>query len=323
MTAAASMPQVDTEAVSSVALVRGMDRAESLRKALALFERPDVRGRPVYIKANFNSADPYPATTHPDTLAAVVEYLRSQKCGPIRLVERSGMGETAEVLDALGIVRLARELQVELLPLESLPSGSWVKSGEQDTHWKRGFEIPAVIREGAAVVLLCCLKTHRFGGQFSVSLKNTLGLVAKVSPADPSRNYMAELHASPHQRLMIAEVNAAYKPLLVVLDALQAFIDGGPEKGDTASPNVIAVSRDRVAVDSVGVALLRIHGAGAPLDRTPVFELDQIRRAVELKLGCSRGEEVRFITGDGRSAALGNQISALLTDTGDDEKKKP
>jgi uncharacterized protein (DUF362 family) len=155
-----------------------------------------------------------------------------------------------------------------------------------------------------------------------VSLKNSLGLVAKTSPLDPSRNYMAELHASPNQRLMIAEVNAAFAPTMVVLDALQAFVDGGPEKGDVVTPGVIAVSRDRVAIDSMGVALLRIHGAGAPLDRVPVFELEQIKRAVELQLGCSSGGEVRFVTPDDRSAALGNQISALLADTGDSEKKK-
>jgi len=33
--------------------------------------------------------------------------------------------------------------------------------------------------EAEKVVQTCCLKTHRFGGHFTLSLKNSVGLVAK------------------------------------------------------------------------------------------------------------------------------------------------
>jgi len=55
------------------------------------------------------------------------------------------------------------------------------------------------------LVQTCCLKTHRFGGHFTLSLKNSVGLAAKRVPED-SYNYMSELHGSPHQRRMIAEI---------------------------------------------------------------------------------------------------------------------
>jgi uncharacterized protein (DUF362 family) len=306
-----------------VALVRGAERTDALRRALELAERPDLQGREVYIKANFGSAHRSPATTHPDALAAVVEYLRGLKCGPIRLVERSGMGETNEVLESLGISRKARELKIGVLPLDTLPPESWARFDPPNSHWKQGFHVPRAIREDAALVMLCCLKTHRFGGQFSISLKNSLGLVAKRSPSDPGENVMLELHASPHQRLMIAEVNAAFTPALVVLDAAEAFVDGGPETGEVAAPGIAAVSRDRIAVDALGVVLLRIHGAGPPLDRTPVFELDQIRRAVELRLGCRSGDEIRFVTGDPRSTATVKQVSAVLAASAGEDSGKP
>ncbi len=55
-------------------------------------------------------------------------------------------------------------------------------------------------------------------------------MVAKYVPGDPF-NYMGDLHSSLHQRLMIAEINQAYQPALVLLDGVEAFVNGGPESG--------------------------------------------------------------------------------------------
>ena len=82
---------------------------------------------------------------------------------------------------------------------------------------------PVLAADG--VVQTCCLKTHRYGGHFTMSLKNTVGLVAKRVPGE-SYDYMTELHGSPHQRLMIAEANAAYTPDLIVLDIKLGEMEG-------------------------------------------------------------------------------------------------
>ena len=42
---------------------------------------------------------------------------------------------------------------------------------------------------------------------------------------------MGELHRSPHQRKMIAEINEPFRPALIVLDGIDAFVDGGPMTG--------------------------------------------------------------------------------------------
>lgn len=62
---------------------------------------------------------------------------------------------------------------------------------------------------------------------------------------------MSELHSSPHQRLMIAEINKAYQPALVLLDGVEALVNGGPEAGKQVKSNVILAGTDRVAVDVV------------------------------------------------------------------------
>ncbi len=310
---ARSRQETATPRPSTVALVGAADRGKAVAAALDLLGAPDFRGRDVFIKASFNSPDPFPATTHPETLARVVEALRRCNCGRVTVVERSGMGLAAEVWKALGIPELARRLDVALLPLDQLAPAEWRKAEVPDSHWKRGVELPRFLDDDAPVIQICGAKTHRFGGVFSASLKNSIGLLAKYSHDAQPYNYMQELHASADQRLMIAEANLVYSPSLIFLDAAQVFISGGPERGDLAAPGMLAVSTDRVAIDAVAVSILRIHGAGAAIRRTDIFEHDQIRRAAELKLGAASAEQITLLTADSASRRAALPIRALLT----------
>jgi uncharacterized protein (DUF362 family) len=144
-----------------------------------------------------------------------------------------------------------------------------------------------------------------------MSLKNSVGLVAKWVPGD-SYNYMGELHGSPHQRRMIAEVNAAYQPDLIVLDGIEAFVDGGPARGKRAEPQVILAASDRVAIDAIGVAILRHFGTTPAVSQGPIFQQEQIARAVELGLGVDSPEEIELITDDPESKAYAAQIQEIL-----------
>jgi uncharacterized protein (DUF362 family) len=117
----------------------------------------------------------------------------------------------------------------------------------QDSHWEQGFALPRVVRKAGGVVQTCCLKTHRYGGHFTLSLKNSVGFAAKLVPGN-SYNFMRELHSSPNQRRMIAEINTAYKPDLILLDGVQAFTNGGPDHGKMVESNVILAGTDRVAI---------------------------------------------------------------------------
>jgi uncharacterized protein (DUF362 family) len=296
---------------STVALARSPERKEALLEALAPFREVEFADRDIVLKASFNSPDEAPATTSPQMLEAVVNELRARHCRSIRLVERSGMGHTREIWDRLGITALARRLDLELVALDDLPPDGWQRTELPGSHWSRGVEVP-VLLGGAALVEICALKTHRFGGHFSASLKNAIGLIAKYSSDGTRRNYMAELHGSPDQRLMIAEVNTLFRPELVVLDASTIFVDGGPEQGELAFPNVVAAARDRVALDAVGVALLRLHGARTPLDRGSIFELDQIKRAAELGLGAHSFKEMDVSASTEDSRRVAAQVSGIL-----------
>lgn len=144
--------------------------------------------------------------------------------------------------------------------IDKLDKDGWVEIPSEGIHWLKGFPIARIFLESERVVQVCWLKTHRFGGHFTMSLKNSVGLAAKRLLGS-LYECMVELHTSPFQRLMITEINRFYKVDLIIMDALKAFVKGGPERGETVEPGLILASRDRVAIDAAGVAILRLYGS--------------------------------------------------------------
>lgn len=296
---------------TAVFIIKAADRIHGLSILLDQFDKSSYRGRRVALKANFNSADPFPASTHIDTLKVIVEWLKDAGADEIILAERSGMGRTRDVLRHLGVFELAEELGFKVLVLDEVGKDDWVKIGPQGTHWLRGFYIARVFLEADRVVQTCCLKTHRFGGHFTMSLKNSVGLVARQVPGE-NYDYMAELHTSPYQRLMIAEINKFYNVDLVVMDAMKAFAAGGPEKGRVIEPSLLVAGMDRVAVDAVGVAILKIYGTTKEVQSGRIFDLDQIRRASEMGVGVGSPLNIKINPLNDESADVARKIEAKL-----------
>jgi uncharacterized protein (DUF362 family) len=294
---------VSPEGTSKVFLIDSSDRDAAVRSLFEHAALGDLSGKSVAVKANFNSADPFPASTHPETLRAMVTFLKRAGAHEITLAERSGMGNTREVLQKLGIFALSEQLGFKVVVLDEEPEARWTHVQRSGTHWLRGFYLAKVVLEADVVIQTCCLKTHRFGGHFTMSLKNSVGLVAKKVPGG-HYDYMYELHGSPFQRLMIAEINNAYPVHFVIMDAAKGFIDGGPDRGTEVQPGLMLAGKDRVALDATGVAILREFGCTS-LGKKPVFELDQIRRAAELGVGAESASAVELVPLDetGRQAA--------------------
>jgi uncharacterized protein (DUF362 family) len=298
-----------------VYLLETQDRAEGIRKLLARFDLVDYKGRTVALKANYNSADPFPASTHIDTLTAIVKNLKEAGATEITLAERSGMGNTRTVLEAMGVLHLSERLGFEVVVLDEEPRDAWVKVEKRGTHWLRGFHMSRRFLEVDRVVQTCCLKTHRFGGHFTLSLKNSVGLVAKRLPGG-IYDYMWELHATPNQRKKIAEINAHYNVDIVLMDALEAFTDRGPDKGRLVEPGLMLASTDRVAIDAVGVAILRKFGTTRNVTEGRIFDLAQISRAAEIGVGVRSADEINVVPLDERSSKTAEELQETLEKEG-------
>jgi uncharacterized protein (DUF362 family) len=296
---------------SQVAFVKTGDRATGVKKALELLNLNRIKGKNLFLKPNFNSADAAPGSTHPDTLSVLVRVLKTLGVDRLAVGDRSGMGDTRQVMEQKDIFRMGDELGFKTMVLDELAADDWLVQQVLDSHWQQGFAVPRPVLEADGIVQTCCLKTHRYGGHFTLSLKNSVGLAAKWVPGE-SYNYMNELHNSPHQRRMIAEINTAYQPDLVVLDGVEAFVEGGPAQGKKVQANLILAGTDRVAIDAVGVAVLRHFGTTPEISQGAIFEQEQIIRAVDLGLGVGDPDQIELITDDPESAAYAGQIQEIL-----------
>ncbi|MEZ5345513.1 MAG: DUF362 domain-containing protein [Pyrinomonadaceae bacterium] len=298
---------------AKVAFIETSNRTEGVKRAIELLNfRDEFKGKDLFIKPNYNSADTTPGSTHNDVLESVLGELRDLKAKSFTIGDRSGMGDTNAVMREKDIFSLAKDANAKTVVFDDLKEEEWQPFQYKNSFWQKGFAIPKPVLKADSVVNLCCLKTHQYGGHFTLSLKNSVGMAAKRVPNN-NYNFMSELHSSPDQRRMIAEINAAYSPSLVVLDGIEAFTDGGPHQGTKVSSDVILAGTDRVAIDAVGVAILRHFGTTPEVSKGKIFEQEQIAQAVKLGIGVSAPDQIEFLTDSKESADYVSEIKKQFT----------
>jgi len=300
-----SMASTHKNKKTRISLVNTSDRGSGIKKAIELLGTNPVKGKNVLLKPNFNTADAFPGSTHNDTLTNLILHLRSMEAKSITIGERSGPPDTADVMKEKGIYDICKKLDAGLINFEELPPDQWVKEKPKQSHWINGFSVAKPVLDSECTVSTCCLKTHGYGGVFTMSLKLSVGITHK-------RN-MTELHSSfISMRKMIAEINQVYNPSLILLDGIEAFVDGGPDHGTKKRADVILAGTDRIAIDTVGLAVLKKIGSNKEIMKKKVFEQDQIARAVELGLGVSGPEEIELITDDEDSKRYSERLIEIL-----------
>jgi len=292
-----------------VLLIQTDNRIDGIKRIITYFKEKfdSFQDKKIVIKPNFNTADPAPASTDITIIKEILINLKD--ASKISIVERSGPANTRETMQTIGLFDLQKEIGgFDIIDL-SQSDTKWVKIANEGTkHWKDGFLFSKAILDADETILLPCLKTHQYGGHFTLSLKLATGLV----PRD-GYEYMKELHSSEDQRKMIAEVNQPFKPSLIILDGVDAFIDGGPAKGTLKHPNIMLASTVRIAIDAVGVAILRHLGTTPDVQNGSIFEQDQIARAVELNLGVKSASEIKLVSDRPESEDYIHKVLKILT----------
>jgi len=291
-----------------VSFVKTMNRKEGVSKSILTLGVNPANGKHVLIKPNFNTADPVPGSTDNETLLALVEELWAMGARSIAVGDRS-YPVTKEVMDQKGIVPILEKRGVKVLNFDELSEKDWVPVNAPKSHWPDGFRVARPVLEAECLVSTCCLKTHQYGGVFTLSLKLHVGVVPTSRNGFP---YMTQLHQSPAQQEMIAEINAPFSPHLVVLDGVEAFVDGGPMTGKRAKGALFLASTDRVAIDAVGVAALKVLGSNSAIMNRKIFVQRQIARAAELGLGVTSPEEIALVPSGPESEPYRDAILKVL-----------
>ena len=285
-------------AKSKIALHKTQDRKVGVQTVMDLLDFPPMQNKHVIVKPNFNTSGPAPASTHNDTLRQLITEIHNRGASDITLAERSYQSFNAVIADK-GIDEMAEELGFNI---QDLNLGDYTVFKGDNVNWSNGFRVPDIITNAEYIVTTCCLKTHHTG-VITMSLKLGVGILPAM--------HMDELHSSPDINSMIAEINLAYKPDLIVMDGVKTFISGGPSSGTVADGNVILAGTDRIAIDAVGSAIL-IDLESRRVERGKIFELEQISRAAELGIGINSPHKIEFVTANDESRDYAEKIREIL-----------
>jgi uncharacterized protein (DUF362 family) len=251
------------------------DLRQSIGQAMATiggFQRLVKPGDTILVKANFNTADPPPASSDPQFVKSVIELLYEHGAGKVVLGESSMISlSTRETLRETGMLQAAEEAGAEVVIFDE---GEWVpvKTGGRCL---RRVALAKAGLEAEKIVYVCCLKTHRYA-DFTLSLKLAMGFVRRRDRVEMHLRRLSE---------KLAELNLAIAPDLIIMDGRRCFISGGPSSGELREPNLILASGDRIAIDVEALKVIQSY-PGHSLEKSP-WELTMIRRAVELGLGAT------------------------------------
>ncbi len=239
-------------------------------------------GQRVYLKVNTNSGDEFPYSTSPDMIRWVVGKIR-ERGGEAFVGDRSFFGDrnTARNFRDNGLAAVCEELGVELTVFGDPATDSAASSvdwmdlpgeieglGARSAYWTGTMRIPAMVATADHIVAMPCVKTH-FIATYTMSMKNQIGI---INPQDRSLAGNLGNHSTASDKLyrQVAFMNKAGPNVsLVVLDGWQSLVSGGPLPSNApprapagwvaqvSDPRVVIISRDRVAADLTGVALLK------------------------------------------------------------------
>ncbi len=234
---------------------------------LGAFVKPGSR---VLLKPNFNTADPFPASSAPDFVAAMADLCHEAGAAAVAVGDScTYFKRTANVMRDWGIDQLReRRPWLEVIDFDR---GRWQAVALPQGQVLKKVSVPAALSEFDTLILLPCLKTHVLAS-YTGALKLSVGLMK------PSERLA--LHASGLQP-KIADLNLAIRPDLIVMDARKCFIDRGPMNGTVREPGLVLASRSRVALDIEGVRIIRSF-PGNSLASVEPEELPQIKSALAL-----------------------------------------
>jgi uncharacterized protein (DUF362 family) len=236
-----------------------------------------------------------------------------KRVGHIDAVEQAKLDVKAPVV-AVGLEDAAAEFELLGLPADT-PHWRRVRP-KRATHWPNGFELAELLFRADHVINVPVIKTH-FQAWFTMSMKAFVGMshhrarrefhgawVGEGNLFDQKRSSSRRrgIKKDPEAEAKeiapfvnrIAELNLGITPALNILDGTESFVFGGPSSGDTAAGKVIVASRDRVAADATGVAVLKWLGTEDRIQNRSVWQLPFIQHAVKIGLGIDSLEKLNL-----------------------------
>ena len=192
--------------------------------------------------------------THPVVVGAFARILREEGYKNIVLADSCGHGTTRQVIQGTGMDAYMKKYDIPAIDYTKgihvdNPSGIQAKE----------FILPKELLEADCVISLSKMKTHALE-RITGAVKNSYGFVYGKNKAIGHTKYPS---ADSFARMLI-DLNQYVKPRLYVMDGIVAMEGNGPGSGDPVNMNVILLSTDPVALDSVFARLVHLKPEMVP-----------------------------------------------------------
>jgi len=276
--------------------------AEMVREAFRLsvggVEQVIKPGQKVFIKANGFVAGTVGSygCVDPRTLEAVVRVIKEAVPSSYVMV-----GDTAALGYVLGGSRVTFERNRlteaslrgganEVVPLDETRR---IVLDVPDGKAMHNAETYQVLKDADVLIDLAKMKTH-IQGVVTMALKNWNGVVyyTQARPYGYDRTSMQGAHrADLHQKMV--DLHKVLPPHFSLIDAIIGMEGQGPGGGTRKDMNLILASRDPVAVDAVGAAIMGIDPFEVPMLRIAQAEKVGVADLSRIEVRGARIEDVR------------------------------
>ena len=214
--------------------------------------------------------------THPVVVGAFARILRENGYEQIVLADSCGHGTTQAVIRGTGMDTYLEKYQI--------PAIDYSEGIKVDYPQGKEFILPKELLEQNCVISLSKMKTHALE-RITGAVKNSYGFVYGFHKAKGHTQYPS---ADSFARMLI-DLNKCVAPKLYVMDGIVAMEGNGPGSGDPVQMNVMLMSTDPVALDSVFSRLVYLKPEMVPTNY----------HGEKMGLGTWKEEEITLLTPDG------------------------
>jgi uncharacterized protein (DUF362 family) len=229
------------------------DPAGATRKALEALGgigRFVKKGERVVLKPNMSFANPpeRASTTHPLVVTTVAQACMDAGAERVVVLDYP-LQKTELCLQRSGIQDACKSIRgVYVLGLDERKFFREIKVPQGKVLDR--LEVMKEVLDSHVLINLPQAKSHSTTG-VSLGIKNLMGLIWN----------RWSFHVWHNINYALADLVAAIRPHLTILDATRALVSGGPGgPGDVLKPNLIIAGTDPVAVDSYGVTIAPWYG---------------------------------------------------------------
>lgn len=213
-----------------------------------------AKQKQILIKPNLVEIIRFPVTTSAESIAALIDYIRS--CSGAEIVVAEGCAcpgnDTAEVFELLGYTRMAREKDVRLLDLND---HDLVKLSLPGCRVFPHYYIPRIALD-SFILSVPVLKRHSLA-EVTLTLKNMMGFAPPSHYQQGGHWKKSFFHRYMHQAII--EMNAYRSPDMTLLDATVGMAEYHLGGAQCEPPvNKLVAGTNPVEVDKTAAAFLGV-----------------------------------------------------------------